>query len=364
MTSFLSASNVSKSATNTQSRIVPSNSIYGVLTIADTVFKLESTNDFPLIQISAKATKATNILVQQSFDNVVEPGGVVPSLITTQVFAIVPEDPLDGLTVAQTFYAKITYPYFRVVLINTAGVAGNVYLTTKLVATPTTTSGGIATLNPTDDGVSVFGSNDGTTPLILNTDATGILNVNVVSGGGIATETIIKGSEDLIFAQEPISGIMYVAGAAGGLALDATLADVYNSTVWNTYNSTQVIAPFTVSGTFPLSVAANSAIPSTSVDLYATLPFAPSTSQFYYNSVAVLGTLSGITNAGTPQLCFQYSNDNTAWFGDGLYPTLLLVSGTTYSFAQQRTGMAARYVRVWAMAALTVESLVINRIHL
>lgn len=364
MSTFLSSSNLSKTATNTSSRIIPSNSIYGVLAVADTIFKLESSNDYPLIQLSAKSTKSVNILVQQSFNDIVEPGGAVPSLITTQSFAVTPEDPLDGLTLAQTFYAKITYPYFRIVLINTAGVAGNVYLTTKLVASATTSSGGVATLNPTDDGVSVFGSNNGTTPIILNTDALGQLNVNVVSGGGPPTVVQIKGNEDLVFAQEPLSGIMYVTDTLGGLALEATQTNLYNSTQWNTYNSTQVINPFTVTGTFPLSVTTGTAIPNTVVDLYATLPFEPSTSQFYYNSVAVLGTISGITNINTPQLCFQYSNDNTLWFGDGLYPTLLLVSGTTYSFAFQRTGMPTRYVRLYAMAALTVESLKINRIHL
>lgn len=364
MTTFLSSSNVSKTATITSSRIITSNSIYGVLPVADSIFKLESTNDYPLIQISAKATKAMNILVQQSFENIVVSGGGVPSLITTQSFGVTPEDPLDGLTLAQTFYAKITYPYFRIVLINTAGVVGNVYLTTKLVASATTSSGGVATLNPTDDGVSVFGSANGTTPIILNTDALGQLNVNVVSGGGPPTVVQIKGSEDLVFAQEPTSGIMYVTDTVGGLALESTLADIYSSTQWNTYNSTQVIAPFTVTGTFPLTVATGTAIPNTTVDLYATLPFEPATSQFYYNSVSVLGTISGITNTTIPQLCFQYSNDDTLWFGDGLYPTLLLVSGTTYSFAFQRTGMPARYVRLFAMTGITVVSLTINRIHL
>jgi hypothetical protein len=80
--------------------------------------------------------------------------------------------------------------------------------------------------------------------------------------------------------------------------------------------------------------------------------------------VSVLGTIYGITNINPPQLCFQYSNDDTLWFGDGLYPTLLLVSGTTYSFAFQRTGMPARYVRLFAMTGITVVSLTINRIHL
>lgn len=364
MTTFLSASNLTKTATNTSSKIIPSNSIYGVLAVADTIFKLENTNDYPLIQISAKATKAMNILVQQSFDNVVEPGGGVPSLITTQSFGVTPEDPLNGLSLAQTFYAKITYPYFRIVLINTAGTVGNVYLTTKLVASATTSSGGIATLNPTDDGVSVYGSNNGTTPILLNTDALGQLNVNVVSGGGPPTVVTIRGDQDLPFAQAPISGIMYITNTAGDLALEETQTDIYNSTQWNTYNSTQVITPFTVTGTFPLSVAANGPIPNTTIDLFATLPFTPSTSQFYYNSVAVLGTLNGITNTAIPQISFQYSNDNTTWFGDGLYPTLLLQSGTTYTFAFQRTGMPARYVRLWAMTALTIQSIVINRIHL
>lgn len=362
MTTFLSSSNVSKTSTITSSRIITSNSIYGVLPVVDTIFKLESTNDYPLIQVSAKATKAMNILVQQSFENIVVSGGGVPSLITTQSFTVTPEDPLDGLTLAETFYAKITYPYFRIVLINTAGVAGNVYLTTKLAASATSSGGGVANLNPNDDGVKVYGSsNGGTTPVVLKTDATGKLEVEIVGPPSVVT---ITGNEDLVFAQQPTTGIMYVTDTLGGLALESTLSDIYDSTRWNTYNTTQVITPFTVTGPFPLAVGSLGPIPDTTIDLYVTLPFAPTTSQFYYNSVSVLGTLNGIVNINTPQICFQYSNDNTLWFGDGLYPTLLLVSGTTYSFAFQRTGMPARYVRLFAMTGLTIESLVMNRIHL
>jgi hypothetical protein len=302
-----------------------------------------------------------NVLVQQSFENVVVGGGGVPSLITTQSFTVTPEDPLDGLTIAQTFYAKITYPYFRIVLINTAEETGNVYLTTKLAASATSSGGGVANLNPTDDGVKVYGSSNGTTPIVLKTDVTGKLEVEIVGPPSLVT---IKGSEDLVFAQDSTSGIMYVTDQVGGLALESTLANIYSSTIRNTYNTTQVIDPFTVTGTFPLVIGAAGVIPNTTVDLYKIQPFDPADEAFYYNSVSVLGTISGITNINTPQICFQYSNDNVLWFGDGLYPTLLLVSGTTYSFAFQRTGMPARYVRLFAMTGLNVGSLVMNRIHL
>jgi hypothetical protein len=244
------------------------------------------------------------------------------------------------------------------VLINTAEVAGNVYLTTKLAASATSSGGGVANLNPNDDGVKVYGSSNGTTPVVLKTDATGKLEVEIVGPPSVVT---ITGNEDLVFAQQPTTGIMYVTETLGGLALESTLSDIYDSTSINTFNTTQVIEPFIITGTFPLAIGTPSAIPNTEIDLYVT---SRGSSRFYYNSVSVLGTLNGIVNTATPLICFQYSNDNTTWFGDGLYPTLLLVSGTTYSFAFQRTGMPARYVRLYAMTGLNIGSLLMNRIHL
>ena len=321
-TSFLSASHLSKSATNTASRLVPSNSLYGVLQTTDTIFKLESTNDFPLIQISAKATKAMNILVQQSYDNVVEPGGGVPSLISTQVFSVVAENPLNGLTVAQTFYAQITYPFFRLALINTAGVAGDVYLTTKLVATTLSAGGGIATLNPTDDGVSIFGSADGITPILVRTDALGQLIMNDVSpipGGGTIT---IKGNNDYIVPQTTPDGIMEVLSVDGDLALGATLVEVSATTTANTTNTTPVINKL---------LDINDILPRFVFYVRGEVIFGSSISVGYNTTISVLANvndffvlLSNFING----FAFQYSNDGANWFFGPSFPTKLLYNNT------------------------------------
>lgn len=145
MATFLGTSNIAKTATSTASKIIQSNSLYGVLPIGQTVFRLESTNDYPLIQISAKSTKNMSVLVQQSFDNIFD-GAILPSLITTEAFTVTFENPINGGTTAQTFYAEITYPFFRIVLVNLDGVAGNAYITTKLVSSITASSSGAATV--------------------------------------------------------------------------------------------------------------------------------------------------------------------------------------------------------------------------
>jgi len=233
MTSFLSASNLSKSATNNSSRIVSSNSIYGVLPLADTIFKLESTNDYAIIQISVKSTKAVNVLVQQAFDNVVLEGGGVPSLVSTQSIAVVPEDPLNGGTPALTFYASITFPFFRIVITNTAEQVGNVYLTTKL----------ITAITPDDDGVLAYGSSNGTTPIVLKTNSAGNISLKNVNPAYDEYTANINGDENIVISQRE-DGVMKIQSVDGVVATNNTLADIYTSTVVNTANSTESLINF------------------------------------------------------------------------------------------------------------------------
>ena len=346
-TSFLSASHLSKTATNTASRLVPSNSLYGVLQTTDTIFKLESTNDFPLIQISAKATKAMNILVQQSYDNVVEPGGGVPSLISTQVFSVVAENPLDGLTVAQTFYAQITYPFFRLALINTAGVAGDVYLTTKLVATTLSAGGGIATLNPTDDGISIFGSADGTTPILVRTDALGQLIMNDVSpipGGGTIA---IKGNNDYIVPQTTPDGIMEVLSVDGDLALGATLVEVSAATTANTTNTTpkiDVLIDLNLPNAYFL-FEPGSVIPLSTLDVRG------------YKSVFFMGETVEIEINPTNGLAYQFSNDMVNWYGGAKMPTTINLTEGGRKYAVQITPLPAPFIRI----ITTINAFIIQR---
>lgn len=145
MATFLGTSNIAKTATSTASKIIQSNSLYGTLPIGQTVFRLESTNDYPLIQISAKSTRSMSVLVQQSFDNVFD-GALLPSLVTTEAFTVPLENPINGGTTALTFYAEITYPFFRIVLVNLDGTVGSAFITTKLVSSITASSSGAATV--------------------------------------------------------------------------------------------------------------------------------------------------------------------------------------------------------------------------
>lgn len=233
MTSFLSASNLSKTATNNSSRIVPSNSIYGVLPLADTIFKLESTNDYAIIQISVKSTKAVNVLVQQAFDNVVLEGGGVPSLVSTQSITVVPEDPIDGGTPALTFYASITFPFFRIVLINTAEQVGNVYLTTKL----------ITAITPDDDGFLAYGSANGTDPIVLKTNSEGNVSLKNVNPAYEEYTAQISGDENIVISQSE-GGVMKIESVDGVVAKNNTLDDIYTSSVVNTANSSESLIKF------------------------------------------------------------------------------------------------------------------------
>ena len=272
MTTFLSASNLSKTSTNTSSKIISSNSVYGALPTTNTIFKLENTNDYSLIQVSVKATKSMNILVQQSFDNEVLTGGGVPSLVSTEVIAVVPVNPINSETPAQTFYATITYPYFRIILINTSGQVGSVYLTTKLITTPTTISGGISILNPTEDGVSAFGSANNITPIQLNTDGEGNLNLNDASPIMDGITLYIKGNNNIIFPQDDESMLikrMLVTSQNGDLATNYTLSEIAVKSILNRQNGTEDVINFfapAVPTTTYQEFSADSVIPNTTVD--------------------------------------------------------------------------------------------------
>jgi hypothetical protein len=203
-----------------------------------------------------KSTKAVNVLVQQAFDNIVLAGGGVPSLVSTEVIAVVPEDPLNGGTPALTFYASITYPFFRIVLINTAEQVGNVYLTTKL----------ITAITPDDDGVLAYGSENGTDPIVLKTNSAGNIILKNVNPAFDEYTAQISGDENVVISQTE-GGVMKIESVAGVLAKNNTFDNIYTSTVTNTANSSEDLIYFADNaGTSYQIINAGSIIPTSSVD--------------------------------------------------------------------------------------------------
>lgn len=79
-------------------------------------------------------------------------------------------------------------------------------------------------------------------------------------------------------------------------------------------------------------------------DTYATMPIAPSTSVPYYNSIYVAGRLTA-GNTTIPTLIFQFSNDNSIYFSEGINPVYSAASSGNF-FSLQRINIPTRYVRV------------------
>jgi hypothetical protein len=222
-------------------------------------------------------------------------------------------------------------------------------------------SGDPPTLSAATSGVLVSGSTDPSSAAnnrVIKTDTDGVVSVNIV-GGGAPTVVAIQGSEDLTFAQTATTGRMIVEGStAGALALDATTTST-NSKL------DELIALGTVASV-TTNVGGSTIIVDTPIttgfDMWEGTPAAP-----FYSKFCVMGQLSSVPEftSTTPlkYLCLQYSNDNTNWFGDGQYPSLLY-TGTTgvYTFIFLASGIATRYVRVWGMLGGTLDNLIVNRL--
>ena len=222
-------------------------------------------------------------------------------------------------------------------------------------------SGDPPALSATTSGVLISGSTDPSSVSnnrVIKTDTNGVVSVNIV-GGGAPSVVSIQGSEDLTFAQTATTGRMIVEGStAGALALDAT-------TISTNSKLDELIALGTVASV-TTNVGGSTIVIDTPIttgfDMWEGTPAAP-----FYSKFCVMGQLSSVPDftSTTPlkYLCLQYSNDNTNWFGDGQYPSLLY-TGTTgvYTFIFLASGVATRYVRVWGMLGGTLDNLIVNRL--
>ena len=84
-------------------------------------------------------------------------------------------------------------------------------------------------------------------------------------------------------------------------------------------------------------------------DTYATMPIAPSTSVPYYNSIYVAGRLTA-GNTTLPTLIFQFSNDNSSFFSEGINPVYSASGSSGTAFSLQRINIPTRYVRISTVA--------------
>ena len=90
------------------------------------------------------------------------------------------------------------------------------------------------------------------------------------------------------------------------------------------------------------------------LDLYVASPIAPFTPTFYYNTIMIMGNITG-TLPASPQIRFQFSNDNSRWITDTQNPSFYTTTfiGTSNQFTMQRTNLSFRYVRIVSLAAFT-----------
>ena len=79
-----------------------------------------------------------------------------------------------------------------------------------------------------------------------------------------------------------------------------------------------------------------------------------------YRNVIYMGSVDASVNTN-PKLVFQYSDDDTNWFSDGVSSSFYKpVGSTTWQFAFQRSGLGVKSVRLVAQTSTTIGYLAIN----
>jgi hypothetical protein len=80
-----------------------------------------------------------------------------------------------------------------------------------------------------------------------------------------------------------------------------------------------------------------------------------------YKNAIYLGSVNASVNTN-PKLVFQYSDDETNWFSDGVSASFYKPAGgsTTWEFAFQRSGLGVKYVRLLAQTTTTINYLALN----
>lgn len=80
-----------------------------------------------------------------------------------------------------------------------------------------------------------------------------------------------------------------------------------------------------------------------------------------YKNAIYLGSVNASVNTN-PKLVFQYSDDDTNWFSDGVSASFYKPNGgsTTWEFAFQRSGLGVKSVRLLAQTTTTINYLALN----
>jgi len=80
----------------------------------------------------------------------------------------------------------------------------------------------------------------------------------------------------------------------------------------------------------------------------------------YYRNAIYLGSVNASVNT-TPKLVFQYSDDDTNWFSDGVSCSFYKPTGSSvWEFAFQRSGLGVKSVRLVAQTTTTINFLALN----
>ena len=186
-------------------------------------------------------------------------------------------------------------------------------------------------LTPSDDGVLTYGSYDGTTPLVIKTDASGSLDVV----GSVAVNNL-----------EPIElklddNNVYLQGIS---VITSGIRNILN------YPSRQetIISNFVV-------ISAGEVIGGTEFALESV-----GDSEVKYKSVLFVGRVDASINTD-PKIIFQYSTDDTNFFSDGGSASFYKPAGSTsWEFAFQRSGLGVKSVRLVAETTTTIDFLSVN----
>ena len=221
-------------------------------------------------------------------------------------------------------------------------------------------------LTPAHDGVMTYGSNDGTTPLVIKTDDTGKLQINGdVSVSNFPATQAVSGTIAVSNFPAPVTSVAVnnlepietkldennvLLGDISGNQLNTLLMTtaIKNSLNYPARQETIVSPPE------PLFLAAGEVVTSSQFPLESVQADAK------YRDVIYMGSVDASVNTN-PKLVFQFSDDDTNWFSDGVSCSFYKpVGSTTWQFAFQRSGLGVKSVRLVAQTSTTIGYLAIN----
>ena len=195
-----------------------------------------------------------------------------------------------------------------------------------------------------------YGLYDETTAVAIKADTSGNLsivgNVEVSKFPAPVTSVAVNNLEPIELKLDENN--VYLQGISVNQlnTLLATIA-IRNSLNYPPRQETIISTPTTITAG---AVVTGSQFPLESVDADAK-----------YRNVIYLGSVNASVNTN-PKLVFQYSDDDTNWFSDGVSASFYKPDGgsTTWEFAFQRSDLGVKSVRLVAQTTTTINYLALN----